>query len=182
MIVMEEVDDFLAHYGVKGMKWGKRGAGAKGSKVPRSTLRAANKDAKEFAQAKLYFGEGAGVRRRLIKAKVDQLSKDPVYKDAFDKALADQDMAKAGAKARGQRKRTDAVQSTKKTAKGIHHIINGNSQYANAAAAVIVGGAYYAHKKGIDKMLLDKGRTLINDPRFRRQASDIFDQIRNYSG
>ena len=34
------VDEFLAHYGVKGMKWGVR--------------RAARKDANEFAAAKMY--------------------------------------------------------------------------------------------------------------------------------
>lgn len=177
----EDVEDFLQHYGIVGMKWGKRSSKSSSS-IPRATQRAADKDAKEHALAKMYFGEGAGIRRRQIKAQVDQRSKDPVYKEAFDKALANQDMAKAGAKARGKRKRTDAVNSTKKTAKGIHHILNGNSQYANAAAAILVGGAVYAHKTGIDKMLLDKGKTLINDPSFRRQAGDIFDQIKNFNG
>lgn len=175
------VDEFLQHYGVRGMKWGKRNSKS-GSTIPRSTQRAANSDAKEYAQAKMYFGEGAGIRRRQINAKVTQRSKDPAYKEAFEKSLDAQDMAKAGAKARGQRKRTDAVKGTKKTAKGIHHILNGNSQYANAAAAILVGGAMYAHKTGIDKMLLDKGKTLLNDPKFRKQSSDIFDQIKNFKG
>jgi hypothetical protein len=175
-----EVESFLQHYGIPGMKWGKR-SGAKGSGIPRSTQRAATKDATEFARAKMYYGEGAGIRRRQINAQVTQRSKDPAYKEAFDKSLADQDMAKAGAKARGQRKRTDTVKTTKKTVKGIHHILNGNSQYANVAAAVIVGGAMYAHKTGIDKMLFDKGKMLLNDPKFRRQAGDIFDQIRNFN-
>ena len=176
----DQLDDFLEHYGIPGMKWGNRSS--KGSSIPRSTQRAASGDAKEFARAKMYFGEGAGIRRRQINAKVTQRSKDPAYKEAFDKSLENQDMAKAGAKARGQRKRTDAVKGTKKTAKGIHHILNGNSQYANAAAAIIVGGAVYAHKKGIDKMLLDKGKTLLNDPSFRKQAGDVFDQIKNFKG
>ena len=41
----------LMHYGVKGMKWGVR--------------RRARRDAKEFTQAKMYYGEGAGNRRKI---------------------------------------------------------------------------------------------------------------------
>ena len=62
----------LMHYGVKGMKWGVR--------------RRARRDAKEFTQAKMYYGEGAGNRRKLIKgakrwtskkqAKIDGMSDD----------------------------------------------------------------------------------------------------------
>lgn len=40
---------YLAHHGVKGMKWGVR--------------RHARKDAKEMARAKMFHGEGAGTRR-----------------------------------------------------------------------------------------------------------------------
>ena len=63
----------LMHYGVKGMKWGVR--------------RRARRDAKEFTQAKMYYGEGAGNRRKLIKATVKARSKDPFYKSEFDKAV-----------------------------------------------------------------------------------------------
>ena len=67
-------DEFLAHYGVKGMKLGVR--------------RAARKDANEFAAAKMYYGKGAGTRRKLIKAKVETRSADPRYKEAFESNLA----------------------------------------------------------------------------------------------
>ena len=86
----------LYHYGVKGMKWGVR-----------KQTKQAKKDAKEFARAKMFYGEGAGNRRKLIKNTVAQRSKDPAYKKAFDEALAKQDMAKHVAKARGERKLRD---------------------------------------------------------------------------
>ncbi len=177
----EDVDDFLMHYGVKGMRWGTRSA--RPSTTPRSTDRAAAKDAKEAALAKMYYGEGAGTRRKLIKAQVEARKKnDPAYAEAYDRHLGNQDMEKATNKAVKQRKRTDRSAATVKTAKGVRHILNGNSQYANATAAILVGGAMYAHKKGIDKMLLDKGKTFVNSPEFKKTSGDIFDQIKNFTG
>jgi hypothetical protein len=137
----------------------------------------ASKDAKEHIQAKMYYGEGAGVRRRQIKAVVTERSKDASYKKAFDAHVSGQDLAKASSQAHSKRKRTDVVQGTKKTARGINHIINGNPQYASAAAALIVGGALYAHKLGVDKIVMDKGKTMYSDMK-SRASGDIFDQIR----
>lgn len=84
----------LMHYGVKGMKWGVR-----------------RRDAKEFTQAKMYYGEGAGNRRKLIKATVKARSKDPFYKSEFDKAVANTDMSKRATQARRQRGRKNARNS-----------------------------------------------------------------------
>lgn len=175
---MDEVDEFLAHYGVKGMRWGRRKGGVEG--VPARTNRMAAKDAKEAALAKMYYGEGAGVRRRQIKGVVEARSKaDPAYKKAFDHHLANQDLAKASSKAHSKRKRTDVVNGTKKTVKGINHIRNGNAQYASATAALLVGGAMYAHAQGIDKLLFEKGKTAYNEAK-SRATGDIFDQIRKH--
>lgn len=178
---MEEdlVDDFLAHYGVAGMKWGRRSAV---TGVSRKVNRMASKDAKEHVRAKLYYGEGAGIRRRQINNVVKDRSKDPSYRKAFDQHVSNQDVAKASSAAKAKRTRTDVVKGTAKTVRGVRHIINGNPQYASAATAVVVGGAMYAHRTGIDKMLLEKGKTLLNSPQFKKGANDIFDQIKNYKG
>lgn len=98
----------LMHYGVKGMKWGVR--------------RRARRDAKEFTQAKMYYGEGAGNRRKLIKATVKARSKDPFYKSEFDKAVANTDMSKRASQARRQRGRKNARNSAGKTVRGVGNI------------------------------------------------------------
>lgn len=153
----EEVDDFLAHYGVLGMKWGRRTGGNSSSGVPRRTEREAAKDAKEYTQAKMFYGEGAGTRRKLIKAKIQQKSKDPAYKEAFDRQVSDTNMAKRADQARGQRKRTDTSNKVKKTARGVNHVIRGNSQYATTAAVLLAGAGALAYKNGGDKILKDVG-------------------------
>jgi hypothetical protein len=116
-----DVDDFLAHYGVKGMRWGQRKADIPG--VSRRTSREAKKDATEFAKAKMFFGEGAGTRRKLIKATVEsKAKKDPSYKKAFDHHLANQDLGKRASQARGERKRKDTQKTVAKTARGVKNL------------------------------------------------------------
>jgi len=165
----------LAHYGVKGMHWGVRRNGPTG--VSSKTNRQARGDAKEFARAKMFFGEGAGTRRKLIKAAVEGRSKkDPAYKRAFDHHLAKQDMSKHAEKARGERKRKNVKKSAGRGIRGTRHILNGNSQYASAATAIAVGGALYAHKAGIDKIVLQKGKQAFNkirDPEGMKRAQNL---------
>ena len=137
---------YLEHAGVKGMKWGVRKE-TRDSGIPRKTDRRAKKDADEFAKAKMFYGEGAGTRRKLIKTKVESTSnRDPAYKQAFERHLNNQNMAKRASQATTLRRRTDTKNAIKKTSKGFVHILKGNAQYASVAATVIAGGAVYAHK------------------------------------
>lgn len=118
----DDIDDFLEHFGVKGMKWGVRKDSIPG--VSARTSREAKKDATEFAKAKMFFGEGAGTRRKLIKAQVESKSaKDPSYKKAFDHHLGNQDLGKRASQARGERKRKDVAKTTAKTARGVKNLV-----------------------------------------------------------
>lgn len=113
----------LFHFGVKGMKWGVRKDRPEALQgVPGKTNREAKRDANEHAKAKMFFGEGAGTRRKLINTKVNAKSKDPAYKKAFDYHLDSQDMAKRAGQARGERKRKDVVKGTTKTARGVKNL------------------------------------------------------------
>lgn len=118
------VYDELMHYGTKGMKWGVRKdrGSSRPEGVSRSTNRAAKKDATEFAKAKMFYGEGAGTRRKLIKAKVTQRSTSEEYKKAFDFHLDKQDMGKRADQARSERRRKDVAKGTAKTARGIKNL------------------------------------------------------------
>lgn len=134
-------NDEIYHFGIKGMKWGHH-----------KTVRTARKDAEEFARAKMFYGTGAGNRRKLIKATVNSRSKDPVYKEEFDKHLAKQDMGKHAEKAKQERLVKDTKESVAKTSRGLWNMSVGNVSRASATAA----GLYtIAHMTGMDKKIVD---------------------------
>lgn len=119
MDTIESVDDILEHFGVKGMKWGVRKEVHPAlAHIPKKTRKEAAKDAEEYTRAKLYFGEGAGTRRKLIKHTVEaKKQRDPLYAKAFDHFVKQTNLAQRATQARKQRRRTDVTKSTKKTVK-----------------------------------------------------------------
>lgn len=120
----------IYHWGIKGMKWGvRRYQNKDGTLTPAGIRRYAKQDAEEYANAKMFYGEGAGNRRKLINATVKQRSKQAGYKEEFERQLAQQDMVKAASRARTERKAKDAKK-------------------ASAAAVYAV-----AHATGIDKKI-----------------------------
>ena len=142
------MDTTLRHHGIKGQKWGVR--------------RFQNKD----GTLKMYYGKGAGTRRKLIKASVEQKMKDANYKEAFNKAVAEQDMAKRASEARTKRKVEDTKSSTAKTVRGLINAANGNAGRASAASIAIFSAV---HMTGLDKKLINKGKSYV-DNLFRKKV------------
>lgn len=156
----------LYHYGVKGMKWGVR--------------RQAKKDAKEYARAKMFYGEGAGTRRKLIKNTVEERSKDPNYKKAFDDALSKQDMAKHASAAKGERHRKDVKNQVAKTGRGLVNIAAGHPERVGAGLAVAATAYGIARKTGADRVVADYAKRTVksiiraaNVTRGRRTVDDL---------
>ena len=132
--ILPSYTDSLMHHGILGMHWGvRRYQNADGSYTPAGKARRSNdstnqlskidkkydklakKDAKEFARAKMSTGEGAGNRRKLIKAVVEQRRKENEhYNEAFDAYLEEQDMTKHAEAAKRERTVKDVATSTRR--------------------------------------------------------------------
>lgn len=157
-------EDLLMHFGVRGMHWGVRRSELPG--VSRKTSKEASKDAHEFARAKLFYGEGAGTRRKLIKATVEAKKKqDSNYAKAFDHHLSNQNLGQHAEKARSERQRKDAKAKVGKTARGVHRQFVGPFGPTLAVTA-LVGGYGYVRAKGLDTKLMNAGKGFVNQARY----------------
>ena len=162
----------LEQYGVKGMKWGvrrsqaqlDRAAGRRPEGVSRKTNREAQRDASRSARAKMYYGEGAGTRRKLLNAEINaKAKKDPSYKKAFDHHLERQDMGSHAQKARGERKRTDARKAVGKTARGVHRLAAGGFGSTTMTAAAVFSAYKVLKQTGADKKIASAGKKAFAD-------------------
>lgn len=151
----EEIEAFLSHHGIRGQRWGVR-HDPNLNGVSRSTSRLAKKDAHEFARAKLFYGEGAGNRRKLINATVDARKKrDPSYAKAFDSHLTNQDLSTHASKARKERSSIDRKDKNKKRAGAIARRLTGEWGTQAAFVALAASGAAFANSP--------KGRQFLNN-------------------
>ena len=162
-------NDELMHYGVLGMKWGVRKA-----------RNHAKKDAKEYARARMFYGEGAGTRRKLINNTVKQRSKDPIYKKAFDDALAKENMAKNASRAKRERKIKDAQKSTIRTGKGVVNIVTGHPERRGAGMAAGYGMYQLAKKTGVNRIIMANAKnrfSSIKDQYYRRKGYEFLKRM-----
>jgi len=157
MIFDEEV--YLEHYGVKGMRWGVR--------------RKAKKDAKEFSRAKQFYGEGAGTRRKLIKAKVEGRSKSiKDYEEAYNYYMSKQNTSKHAEKAISERRRKDAAKTAKQTTGYVARRLTGEMGTKAAFTAVAIGGiAFFSSPKG--QRLVSESVAKINSSRQARNGAKL---------
>lgn len=176
MIIDKEA--YLEHYGVKGMKWGVRKAERGG--VSRKVDRDARKDAEEFARAKMFYGQGAGNRRKLINKSVEAKTKNnPDYKKAFDRHLAKQDMSTHASAAKKERLRTDRKDRSKKRAGYVARRVTGEMGTQAAFTALVFGGAAFIQSpkgRAMSKTTMSKVNSVVNEAK-RRQGAKRLQQI-----
>jgi len=177
----EAAEDFLAHYGVKGMRWGVRRDDNALAGISNRTRKDAKKDAEEFTRAKLFYGKGAGTRRKLIKATVETKSKkDADYKKAFDHYVNQTDLGKRASQAKSERKRKDVTSSTTKTVRGVHRSLTGGFGAVPVTAAAIAGAYTVAQRTGADKTIARYAKTTYSKARaYQKSKPDQYQAARN---
>ena len=153
---------YLKHFGILGMKWGKRryqnedGSLTEAGKARyyKQIDRDARKDAKRYVNAKQYYGEGAGTRRKLLKGELSKKMSNPDYKAAFDKHVANADIAAATRRAKAERGTRDTARAIKRGAK---------FALGAAAIAVPVAVAYKNLKNGTSMSVEDYTMNLLKN-------------------
>ena len=121
----------------------------------------ADQDAFRWARAEMFFGEGAGTRRKLLDVEIsDKMTRIPGYSDAFMKSYEKQNMAEHAIKAAKERARIDHVNYF---AKNFKALATGRVQNMSPSFVIIVVGAVVLHQTGYDKVLWNKAKRLYRD-------------------
>ena len=136
------INEELAHFGVQGMRWGVR-KDRDSKEVSRSTVRMVDKDVKRYADAKMFYGKGAGTRRKLLKAELDKKKKDiPGYEKLFNEKVTNADYAKSASKAKIERTAKDTTYRVRVTVK----------QVLGVTGPLTVSAGLYLYSKNKDKV------------------------------
>lgn len=113
----------------------------------------AAQDAEKWARAEMFFGEGAGTRRKLLDAEIMQkASTVPGYLEKFNRSYEKQDFAEHADKAAKERRRLDRQ---KKVERNVRGLTTGNKQTLTTGVAVIVTAWYIANQTGYDVVIKD---------------------------
>lgn len=116
----------LAHYGVKGMKWGTRRRDRRaGRKAAKNHIKMVNPYSIRSVYKRLEYGE---VGNKLVEAH-----------KAFDHHVANTDWEKRGKEARSKRARANVAKGTGKAARGAKNVALGN--YRNVGVGILATAA-----------------------------------------
>jgi hypothetical protein len=129
--------------------------------------RTAAKDAARWAYAQMFFGEGAGTRRKLLTAEINHKCIEfPGYAEAFDRAYVKQNFANLAIKAAKERKHLDRSKFIKRNVLGI---VSGNRRNLTAGVAIGIIAWGVAKETGADedikrevKKQYNKGKSYVN--------------------
>lgn len=124
-------------------------------------------DAMEYAKAKLNYGEGAGLLRRKIGAKLSEKLKDENYRIEFEKELEDIDMSKI-------QKSVDTDHTIKAVKDTVHTGIkfSGKVLAGLGITAATVLPFYLRHRKEINACVAQAGKKV------KEKVSDSFTFIK----
>ena len=148
-------NDFLEHFGVMGMRWGVRND--KDSGISKGTQRLVKKDAKRYADAKMFYGKGAGTRRKLLKAELDKKKRTiPGYEKLFDNEIKNVDYAKSANKAKVERSYKDTTYRARVTIKQFLGV--------TGPLTVAAGSALYlANKDTVDNFVRNQFTKIVGE-------------------
>lgn len=126
----------------------------------------AAKDAERWGAAAMFYGKGAGTRRKLIGTEIGQkVATIPGYMEAFDKAFDKLDQNKFAKNAVKERKRIDRADFLRRNTRGL---LTGNRSSLTTGVLVVSVAWYIAHETGYDLVI----KAEIKE-RYRRLEQDI---------
>lgn len=139
----------LQHVGVLGMRWGHRKSGEYVN-VKESTISLAKRDAKRHVDAKMFYGDTAGTRRKLLKAELDKKKKTiPDYEKVLDSEIKKVDTAKSAKKAKTERITIDTIAKGRSFTKKILGI-------TGPLTLGVASMVYYANKDRVDSFIISQ--------------------------
>lgn len=114
----------------------------------------AQQDAYRWAEAEMFFGEGAGTARKLLSAELNEkMLKVPGYQSAFDKSYAVQDFASHALRAAKRRK---SINRNKYVRKNVSALLRADRKNLSNGVAAVVIVAGVARATGYDKVAVAK--------------------------
>lgn len=113
------------------------------------------KDAERWAAAEMFYGEGAGTRRKLINAEILTKTQDPAYEIALTEAVNKLDMTKFAEAAIKERK---AIDRAAKASRNFRALKNGNLQNLTTGVFVAYGTYWVCKQTGYDKKIEAEAR------------------------